>query len=90
MTFADRADAARQLAAALARWRGTNPVVAAIPRGAVPMGSILADALDGELDVVLTRKLGAPGNPELAIGAVDETGWVYVSEYAGETGATPE
>jgi len=90
MIFLDRADAGRQLARALDTWRGKRPIVFAIPRGAVPMGRIIADALEGELDVVLTRKLGAPGNPEFAIGAVDETGWSHVSEYAASAGATRE
>jgi putative phosphoribosyl transferase len=90
MMFEDRAEAAERLATALAKWRSKNVLVAAIPRGAVPMGRIIAERLDGELDVVLTRKLHAPGNPEFAIGAVDETGWVYLAEYAGQTGATPE
>jgi putative phosphoribosyl transferase len=85
--FQDRTDAAEQLANALKRWRGANPLIEAIPRGAVPMGKIIADALDGDLDVVLTRKLHAPGAPELAIGAVDETGWVYVADHARATGA---
>ncbi len=62
----------------------------AIPRGAVPMAKVIADALDGDLDVVLIRKLPAPGSPEFAIGAVDETGWSYVANYASEAGATPE
>ena len=88
MVFIDRADAGRQLARALEGWQGQRPIVFAIPRGAVPMGKIVADALGGELDVVLTRKLGAPGNPEFAIGAVDETGWSYVAEYAAQAGAT--
>ena len=88
--FRDRAEAAEQLAHALKRWRGTNPLIEAIPRGAVPMGKIIADALDGDLDVVLTRKLRAPGAPELAIGAVDETGWVYVAEHARATGANDD
>jgi predicted phosphoribosyltransferase len=65
MTFEDRIDAARQLAQALAKYRGKNPLVLAIPRGAVPMGRLLAKELEGEMDVVLVRKLGAPGNPEL-------------------------
>jgi predicted phosphoribosyltransferase len=86
-TFTDRADAARQLAAALSAYRGMRPLVLAIPRGAVPMARIIADALDGELDVVLVRKLGAPGNPELAVGAMDETGWVYVAPWADAEGA---
>lgn len=74
MLFRDRLDAACQLADALAHHRGTNPLVLAIPRGAVPMGRIVADRLDGELDVVLVRKLGSPFNPEFAIGAIDESG----------------
>lgn len=87
--FQDRAEAAERLATALAQWRGKNPLVAAIPRGAVPMGCIIAERLDGDLDVVLTRKLHAPGSPEFAIGAVDESGWVYVADYAQAAGATP-
>lgn len=88
MAFEDRTDAARQLVAALARYRGKNPLVLAIPRGAVPMGRLIADALGGELDVVLVRKLGAPGNPEFAVGAVDEAGWEYIADYAAEVGAS--
>jgi putative phosphoribosyl transferase len=88
MIFQDRAEAGEMLAEALTKWRGKNPLVVAIPRGAVPMGKIVAGRLEGELDVVLTRKLHAPGNPEFAIGAVDETGWIYRTEYAVETGAT--
>ena len=87
MAFADRVDAARQLARALEKFRGKNPLVLAIPRGAVPMGRIVADALGGELDVALVRKLGAPGNPEFAVGAVDETGWTYIADYAAGVGA---
>jgi putative phosphoribosyl transferase len=85
--FLDRADAGRQLARALHIYRGQHPLVLAIPRGGVPIGRVVADALDGELDVVLVRKLGAPGNPELAIGAVDEQGQVWLNEYAAATGA---
>ena len=88
MDFADRIDAARQLAAALGGYRGSHPLVLAIPRGAVPMGAELARRLGGDLDVVLVRKLRAPGNPELAVGAVDETGWTYVADHAREVGAT--
>ena len=77
--FKDRADAARQLAVRLAYLRGRHPLILAVPRGAVPMGVILAKALDGDLDLVLVRKLGAPGNAEYAIGAVDEAGHVHVN-----------
>ncbi len=82
--FSDRQDAAKKLAKALQQYRGQHPLVLAIPRGAVPMGKIIAQALEGELDVVLVRKLRAPGNPEFAIGSVDETGWTYLSDYASQ------
>lgn len=86
MYFEDRSDAARRLAHALRAYRGANALVLAIPRGAVPMGRIVAEALGAELDVVLVRKLGAPMNEEFAVGAVDETGWTYIPDYARELG----
>ncbi|MCC6534197.1 MAG: phosphoribosyltransferase [Burkholderiales bacterium] len=86
-TFPSRDVAGKRLAERLASYRGKHPLVLAIPRGAVPMGRIIADALAGELDVVLVRKLGAPGNPELAVGAIDETGWVYIADFAAAAGA---
>ncbi|MCX7960762.1 MAG: phosphoribosyltransferase family protein [Burkholderiales bacterium] len=89
MRFASRADAARRLAAALEHYRGRQPLVLAVPRGAVEMGAILAERLQGDLDVVLVRKLGAPGDPEFAVGAVDETGWTYIAEHAAQAGAGP-
>ena len=85
---ADRKDAAVQLARALSAYRGRRPLVLAIPRGAVPMAQAIAAALDGEFDVVLVRKLPAPGNPEYAIGAIDETGWCYLGEHAAAAGAS--
>ena len=90
MRFRDRLDAASHLAGALAAWRGSRPLVLAIPRGAVPMGRAIADALQGDFDVVLVRKLGAPFSPEFAVGAIDETGWVYVAPHAGQAGAGPD
>jgi len=87
MRFRDRADAAGKLAAALHAYRGKNPLVLAIPRGAVPMGRVLAAELGGELDLVLVRKLRAPDSPELAVGAIDESGWIYVADYARSVGA---
>ncbi len=87
MRFNNRDEAAQLLAERLAQYRHQHPLVLAIPRGAVPMGRIIADALEGELDVVLVRKLGAPGNAEFAIGSVDESGWAYVADYAASTGA---
>lgn len=85
--FVDRVDAAQRLAKALAPYRGQHPLVLAIPRGSVPMGKIIAAALDGELDVVLVRKLRAPFSPEFAVGAIDESGRVYVAPDARAAGA---
>ncbi len=90
MPFRNRDEAAHRLAAALSAYKGRNPLVLAIPRGAVPMGRIIADELEGELDVVLVRKLRAPYNPEFALGSVDEGGWTYVADYAARAGGTPE
>jgi predicted phosphoribosyltransferase len=90
MSFRNRLEAADKLAARLAEYKGKNPLILAIPRGAVPMARRIADALQGEVDVVLVRKLGAPGNPEFAIGAMDESGWAYIADYAASAGATPE
>lgn len=87
MLFRDRLDAATRLAARLSAYRGENPLVLAIPRGAVPMARRIADELGGEVDVVLVRKIGAPHNPEFAIGAVDESGNFFVTEDAVITGA---
>ena len=88
--FNDRADAALKLAAALAHYRGRNPLVLGIPRGAVPMAAVIARELNGEADVVLVRKLPAPGNPEYAIGAVDESGWSYLTPHAAAAGASAQ
>lgn len=87
IVFQSRIDAARQLARALRHCRGHNPLVLAIPRGAVEMASVLAEELGGEIDVVLVRKLRAPFNSEFAVGAIDETGWSYVADYARSAGA---
>ena len=84
--FVDRVEAARRLAEALLGYRGEHPLVLAIPRGAVPMAKLIAADLGGEVDVVLVRKLPAPGNPEFAIGAVDETGWTYLADHARRLG----
>ena len=90
MQFADRRHAAQLLAERLAPYKGKNPLILAIPRGAVPMAKIVADALDGEFDVVLVRKLRAPFSPEFAIGSVDESGWTYIGDYAASAGGTKE
>ncbi len=84
--FLDRKDAGEQLAAALAGLRGTHPLVLGIPRGGVVVGRVVADHLDGDLDVVLVRKLGAPGNEEFAVGAIDESGHLEIGDEAGQLG----
>lgn len=70
MSFQDRADAGRQLARALAAYKGQQPVVLALPRGGVSVAAEVAAALDAPLDVILVRKIGVPFQPELAMGAV--------------------
>ena len=88
--FKDRLDAARQLSKALKKYEGQNPLILAIPRGAVPMSAWIADVLHGQMDVVLVRKLRAPLQPEVAIGAVDETGRAYLSPCAATLGIDPQ
>lgn len=68
--FADRGDAGRRLAQALAGHAGDNPLVLGLPRGGVPVAYEVARALNADLDVLFVRKLGAPGHEELGIGAV--------------------
>jgi putative phosphoribosyl transferase len=68
--FADRSEAGRRLAEALQRFADQHPVVLALPRGGVPVAYEVARALRAPLDLVLVRKIGAPFQPELAIGAV--------------------
>ena len=72
MRFADRADAGRRLARALAEYRDRDPVVLALPRGGLPVAAEIASALAAPLDVVLVRKIGVPWQPELAMGALVE------------------
>lgn len=68
--FRDRAEAGRRLAEAVAALKLADPVVLALPRGGVPVAVPVAQALGAPLDVVLVRKIGAPGHSELAMGAV--------------------
>lgn len=88
--FRDRKDAAHQLAKALKNYRHKNPLILAIPRGAVPMAHAIAQELDGDLDVVLVRKLRAAGQQELAIGSIDESGHTYLTNHAQVHGADRE
>ena len=72
--FHDRADAGRRLAARLARYKGQDAVVFALPRGGVPVAEPVAAMLRAPLDLVLARKIGVPRQPELAMGAVADGG----------------
>ncbi|HEY5544093.1 MAG TPA: phosphoribosyltransferase family protein [Candidatus Binatia bacterium] len=85
MRFRDREHAAQLLVERLsAPYKDQNPLVLGVPRGAVPMARVIADALGGDLDVVLVHKLSHPEQPELAIGAIDENGNAFVSEWAAD------
>ena len=70
MRFKDRAAAGRELAVRLAPYRSDNPVILALPRGGVAVAAEIASALDAPMDILLVRKIGAPIQPELALGAV--------------------
>src|SRR5665648_806392 len=84
MVFADRHDAGRRLAAALERYRGSpDAIVLGVPRGGVVVAAEVARELGLPLDIVVTRKIGAPGNPEYAVGAVDADGRVFAGALAG-------
>jgi putative phosphoribosyl transferase len=89
MRFRNRHEVAALLARELARYRGPDAVVLGVPRGGVPMAGLIATALGADLDVVLVRKLRAPAQPELAIGAVDEQGHVVQEPYL-EQMASPD
>jgi predicted phosphoribosyltransferase len=88
--FSDRFDAARRLSPLLRQFRGKEDVIVlAIPRGGLQTGSQLAKDLGVALDIIIAKKIGAPGNPELAIGAVGSGGVVVLDEeYRGMTGAS--
>jgi putative phosphoribosyl transferase len=70
MKFRDRTEAGQQLSSRLLHLKDDSPVVFALPRGGVPVGMAISVALGAPLDVLLVRKIGAPGQPELALGAV--------------------
>jgi putative phosphoribosyl transferase len=74
MLFYDRKDAGRQLATALAHYKGERCLVLALPRGGVPIAAEVAKVLDAPLDLIFVRKIGVPWQPELAMGAVVDGG----------------
>ena len=84
MQFADRRDAGRRLAAELLSLAQESPVVVALPRGGVPVAVEVAKALEAPLDILAVRKLGAPGNRELGVGAVAEGGSAVLDSSSAE------
>lgn len=85
--FANRQDAGRKLARALRAYFGQRPLVLGLPRGGVVVAAEVARALGGELDVIFVKKLGTPGNAELAIGAIGEDGKPCLNDVARMVGA---
>ncbi len=80
MVFKNRTEAGKMLAGHLRQYQGRNALILALPRGGVPVAAAVASALNAELDVVITRKIGAPGNPELAIGAATSDGTILLND----------
>lgn len=91
MLFSDRVDAGKKLAKALERFKGSDVVVLGIPRGGVVVANEVAETLGAPLDVVVTRKIEAPGEPEYGLGAVTQDGEVILDRKAVESlGASSE
>ncbi|MCP8317418.1 MAG: phosphoribosyltransferase [archaeon] len=78
--FRDRKEAGKFLAEALSEYKDKNPIVLAIPRGGVIVAYEVAKALNAPLDLIIPRKIGAPNQPELAIGAVTEDGTTILNQ----------
>lgn len=91
MVFKDRVEAGKRLAEALKDFRGKDVVVLGIPRGGVVVANEVAKSLGARLDVVVTKKIEAPGEPEFALGAVTQDGDVIMDRQAAESlGATSD
>lgn len=84
MLFKDREQAGRQLAEKLQKYKGKDTLILAIPRGGLVIGFALAKALGAPLDIIVTKKIGYPGDPEYAIGAVGPNKAVIVNEDAAK------
>jgi putative phosphoribosyl transferase len=78
--FKNRTEAAKQLAKALSKYKNQKPVIMAIPRGGVVIGSLVAHELNAPLEISLSKKIGHPSNKEFAIGAVSLHGALYNQE----------
>jgi len=84
LIFKNREEAGKQLAEKLLPYNFDNPIVIALPRGGVSVAKPIADKLDAKLSIIVSKKIGAPGNPELAIGAVTSHGDYVISSYSDE------
>lgn len=82
MVFRDRREAGRLLGQLMAKRTWNNPIVLALPRGGIPVALEVSEAITAELDVIVTRKIGAPFNPEFALGAVDGSGVAVIDSRA--------
>lgn len=80
MLFADRQEAGERLADKLLHFKDKNPLILAVPRGGLTVAEPVLEIIGGELDLIITRKIGAPYQPELAIGAVTGDGFVMLNE----------
>jgi len=78
--FANRSEAGQKLAQELLEYKNENPIIMAIPRGGIVVADQVAQFLECPLDIIITRKIGAPGNPELAMGAVSGPDKVIINE----------
>lgn len=76
--YRDRTHAGEVLAGLLTRWRGHEPLVLGVPRGGVIVAAVVASALQANLDIIVSRKVGAPGNPEFAVAAVAPDGELFI------------
>ncbi|MFQ6075600.1 MAG: phosphoribosyltransferase [Candidatus Bathyarchaeia archaeon] len=88
--FRDRVEAGQRLAKVLSAYKGKDTIVLAIPRGGVVVGYQVAQELDAPLDIIVPRKVGAPNNPELAIGAVTQDGSLMLDPRLVELLRVPE
>ncbi len=76
--YRDRTQAGEVLAGLLTGWRSRDPLVLGVPRGGVIVAAVVASALQAHLDIIVSRKVGAPGNPEFAVAAVDPDGELFI------------
>lgn len=83
LTFVNRIEAGKQLSEKIFLLKLSNPIIVALPRGGVEVAKPIADKLNAGLDIIASKKIGAPNNPELALGAVTSHGDYVISSYSG-------